>query len=390
MPAPQTTIWPIDRHTQAKHEILRRYLEAWFPILIQHFQSARIVDGFAGPGEYKGGQSGSPLIALDVLLKHPSKAVYDATYKGSTELIFIEQDGRRSKYLQQRVLEQRQELACAPNLQTHIITGTFVIEMEKILHVMQMQQREGKTVPTFVFIDPFGYSHTPLKLIKDILSFPSCEVLITVMAEEINRFLGVDYRTKEQHYDDLFGTDEWRQIMKETTNPRDRMSRQHDLYLHQLLKTGKARYVRSFCMRNNHNATDYFLFFATNSLKGLGEMKRAMWKVDATGAFEFSDFSNPYQPLLLNEPNNADLQQLLSNQFKGQTVSIETIEEYVLADTPYFTYKDAALKPMELAIPPQIQGQSTTQGHKRKRGDYPAGKTLIKFPQTIVRAQTLF
>jgi three-Cys-motif partner protein len=390
MPAPQTTIWPIDRHTQAKHEILRRYLGAWFPILIQHFQSARIVDGFAGPGEYENGQPGSPLIALDVLLKHPSQAVRNATHKGTTELIFIEQDARRSKNLAELVQKQRQKLACPPNLQTRIITGTFAGEMEKILQVMERQQAEGKTVPSFVFIDPFGYSHTPLNLITRLMSFTSCEVLITLMAEEINRFLDVDYRTKEHHYDTLFGTDEWRKITQETTSATERMNRQRDLYHRQLLNESRARYVRSFRMRNKHNATDYFLFFATNSQKGLLEMKRAMWGVDLTGTFEFSDFSNPYQPLLLSEPNYTDLQQRLSKEFQGKTVPIEVVEEYVLAETPYLTCKKVALAPMEAASPPQLHVQVTDPSYKRKKGDYPAGKTLIKFPQTVVRAQTLF
>ncbi len=390
MPAPRTTIWPMDRHTQAKHEILRRYLGAWFPILIQHFQRVRIIDGFAGPGEYENGQPGSPLIALDVLLKHSSRAVRRAIDEDKMELMFIEQDARRSTYLQQRLLEQRQELDCPANLQTPIITGTFAVEMKKILQIMQREQADGKIVPTFVFIDPFGYSHAPLNIITQIINLTSCEVLITFMAEEINRFLDVDYRTKELHYDALFGTDQWRQITKETAKSAERMSRQHDLYRHQLLNVSKARYVRSFRMRNNHNSTDYFLFFATNNLRGLQEMKRAMWGVDLTGAFEFSDFSNPYQPLLLSEPNYTDLQQRLSKEFQGQTVPIEVIEEYVLAETPYLNCKKVALAPMEAASPPQIHVQVTDPSYKRKKGDYPAGKTLIKFPQTVVRAQTLF
>jgi three-Cys-motif partner protein len=378
MPAPHSTIWPIDRHTQAKHEILRRYLGAWLPILIQHFQRARIIDGFAGPGEYEDGQPGSPLIALDVLLKHPSQAVYDATHKGATELIFIEQDARRSKNLEELVQEQRQKLACPPNLQTRIITGIFAVEMEKLLQVMQRQQVGGKTVPTFVFIDPFGYSHTPLDLITRIMSLSSCEVLITIMAEEINRFLEVDYRTKEQHYDNLFGTDQWRDITKENADPTERIHRQHDLYHRQLINVSKAQYVRSFHMRNKHNATDYFLFFATNSRKGLLEMKRAMWGVDPTGAFEFSDFSNPYQSLLLSEPNGADIQRLLQSQFQGQTVSIEVIDDYML-ETPYVTYKKEALAAMEATSPPKIQFISTNPNYKRRKGTFPEGKTLIKF-----------
>ena len=33
MAKPDETIWEIEPHTLAKHEILRRYLGAWFPIL---------------------------------------------------------------------------------------------------------------------------------------------------------------------------------------------------------------------------------------------------------------------------------------------------------------------------------------------------------------------
>ena len=33
MSAPKTILWAMDDHTRAKHEILRRYLDAWLPIM---------------------------------------------------------------------------------------------------------------------------------------------------------------------------------------------------------------------------------------------------------------------------------------------------------------------------------------------------------------------
>jgi three-Cys-motif partner protein len=62
------TIWSITPHTQAKHAILKRYLDAWFPILSRQaailnrkfgtVNGRRIlyIDGFAGPGIYTGGE----------------------------------------------------------------------------------------------------------------------------------------------------------------------------------------------------------------------------------------------------------------------------------------------------------------------------------------------
>ncbi len=62
--------WSIPPHTRAKHEILRYYLGAWFPILATIQHRLLYIDGFAGPGEYEGGEDGSPIIALKVAKDH--------------------------------------------------------------------------------------------------------------------------------------------------------------------------------------------------------------------------------------------------------------------------------------------------------------------------------
>src|SRR5215475_1669133 len=62
---PKDTIWPIEPHTSAKHQILRNYLDAWLPILGKYNRRIVYIDGFSGPGEYAGGEPGSPIIALE-------------------------------------------------------------------------------------------------------------------------------------------------------------------------------------------------------------------------------------------------------------------------------------------------------------------------------------
>ena len=54
------TTWPIEPHTKAKHEILRRYWQAWLPIITKLGSRVLYIDGFAGPGRYEGGEDGSP------------------------------------------------------------------------------------------------------------------------------------------------------------------------------------------------------------------------------------------------------------------------------------------------------------------------------------------
>jgi len=66
----EPTIWPLEDHTKAKHEILRNYLAAWFPILSIYSQRIVYIDGFAGPGVYSGGEPGSPVLAIKTAYEH--------------------------------------------------------------------------------------------------------------------------------------------------------------------------------------------------------------------------------------------------------------------------------------------------------------------------------
>jgi three-Cys-motif partner protein len=64
------TIWKIDSHTQAKHIILKKYLDAWLPIMTRWNGRVLYIDGFAGPGKYQGDEDGSPIIALKSAINH--------------------------------------------------------------------------------------------------------------------------------------------------------------------------------------------------------------------------------------------------------------------------------------------------------------------------------
>jgi three-Cys-motif partner protein len=335
------------------------------------------IDGFAGPGEYKDGEPGSPLIAIDAFLKHS----YAPMREKGVLFFFIEQNPARCKYLEQLLAQRWQGQKLPPKAKYEVYQGNFDETMTDLL--TELEQRQQRLAPTFAFIDPFGYSHTPMQTITRLMSHPKSEVLITFMYEELNRFITFDYQNKARQYDALFGTPEWREIEGTISNsvPRslsqERKNFIHNLYSEQLRNVGGAKYVRSFCMRNKKNITDYFLFFGTKSIAGIKAMKQAMWKVDSTGTYEFSDFTNPDQLLLFSQPDYTILQRMLSKHFHGKTVSIEEIEEYVIAETPFYKFRMEALKPMEIASPPLIQVQSTNP--KRVRGTFAEGKTSVRF-----------
>ncbi|MGD8149309.1 three-Cys-motif partner protein TcmP [Ornithinimicrobium sp. Y1694] len=58
------TVWNRPPHTKAKHDILTRYLGAWFGIFgrSRYHQKVNILDGFAGPGRYDDDEPGSPVL----------------------------------------------------------------------------------------------------------------------------------------------------------------------------------------------------------------------------------------------------------------------------------------------------------------------------------------
>src|SRR5207244_6296704 len=86
-------------------------------------------------------------------------------------------------------------------------------------------------------------------------------------------------------------------------------------------KRGNAKYVTSFSMFDKNGQPLYWLIFCTNNLRGLEEMKKAMWAIDKTGEFRFSDEDNPSQLRMFNETYDPTwLAAKLATALAGKTV----------------------------------------------------------------------
>ncbi len=339
-----TTIWLIEPHTEAKHEILRKYLDAWLPIITRWNGRVLFIDGFAGPGEYIGGKDGSPIIAIKAVLEHK------ANIKSQIRMLFIEADKDRCEYLKQKV----SSLKIPSNIGIECICAKFNEMLTEIFKYIDEQKT--KLAPAFIFIDPFGFTGIPLTLIKRIMRNEKCEVLITFMFEEINRFIS-DSKLWDSLIE-IFGTDKWKQVISEK-DPKKRIEILHAIYKKQLEKDAGIKFVRSFKMVNKINKTDYFLFFGTNNITGLKKIKEAMWRVDKSGSFQFSDVTyNPNQLVLFEMgPNYNQLKQILLKEFKNKSVSITELKNFILTRTAFREthYKKQILVPMEKAQPPEIK-----------------------------------
>jgi len=357
---PKTTIWDLEPHTAAKHEILRRYLQAWVPILSHgNFPRIVFVDGYAGPGRYSKGEDGSPIIAIKAALEQPRPI------QAKVDFHFIELDERRSEHLKSEIAA----LTLPPNTSATVYgKRSFQDAFPEV-----WGKYAGRTrPPTFVFIDPFGFK-IPFSYVAEIVQTQGCEVLITFMFEEINRFLAQEHQP--ENFDSLFGCPDWRDGVS-ISDPKARLKFLHDLYQRQLLQAG-AKFVRSFAMRNERNAMDYFLFFATNNQLGLKKMKEAMWKVDEGGTYTFSDATDPKQSVLFSdEPDRHLLKKMIVEKFSGIEAAVFQIEQFVVCDTPFReTHYKKVLQALETdgdIIP--INAPAT-----RRRGTYADENLRLRF-----------
>jgi three-Cys-motif partner protein len=323
MAAPKSVVWNLEPHTRAKHEILRRYLQAWMPILSHGgFPEVWYIDGFAGPGEYNNDEEGSPIIALKAALASNPKL------RAKFKFLFVEKDPARAEHLESRI----SHLPLQANFDV-TVEGGSTFENAFNQHFGARVASGARIPPTFAFIDPFGWKGAPFSIVERIMQHGSCEVFINFIYEEMNRFLG--HPDQAENFTAYFGTDDWKSLAS-VTDPIVRNKGLHELYANQLRKKAGAKFVRSFEMKNDKDVTDYFLFYATNNLLGMKKMKEAMWKVDEAGEFSFSDATNPNQFMLFTkEPNIAALRQAIVGKFANQDVTVGTIETFVVVETAF-------------------------------------------------------
>jgi three-Cys-motif partner protein len=211
--------WEFAAHTEAKHEILRRYLGAWLSILGRGRGGRQpdqliLLDGFAGRGRYMQGQPGSPAVMFE-------RAVQVAD-DGLAKKVLIrcsEPDATNFGHLQ-----EVSEALTHPKVRVAPSQETFEEVAGKFL---DYARKPGNPAPTFVMVDPYGVKGVKLETLKQMLSFDRVEILLTFMVRDPSRFL------KEGNYASpltaLFGGAAWKDCENAADRPECLMRRFHDV-----------------------------------------------------------------------------------------------------------------------------------------------------------------
>ncbi len=342
----EDTLWTREDHTAAKHDVLRAYLDAWIPIMgyaslrLERKPRLLLVDGFAGPGRYAGGEPGSPLIMIDAILSH---AAFPQLQGLKFILYFIEHDKARIEHLEREVAQ----LKLPANVHVGIKHGEFEEKFRELTTVA-----DGNVlVPTFAFIDPFGYTQAKMSLTGKLLEFPRSEALFFLPLTDICRFLSKE--DQAPGLDALFGTPRWRAAIP--LEGRARNDFLMELFEKQLRAQGQVAHVRAFELRTA-KGRDNRLVFATGHDRGLDAMKDAMWSVDPVEGRRYLAKTMSGQEVLFTPDEDLDTRPLLNElrvEFGRHWFTIEQAQRVTLLSP----YKASHLKKRTLKWAEQTLGE---------------------------------
>ncbi|MFD1501482.1 three-Cys-motif partner protein TcmP [Streptosporangium lutulentum] len=326
MPTPQPLLWSCAPHTRAKHELLRRYLEAWFPILLQGPRARECVtyvEGFAGPGIYKTGEPGSPIVALQVFLRQ--RRLLDTGKR--TNVVLIEERADRLERLKKEVNDATTQYGNVPEgmrieFRNDRCADTLLSALDAV---------KAMNTPIFAFLDSWGGPDIPLDVARAIAGVPSSEVLVTFGTRFLMQFGKAE--THQAAGDQAFGGPSWRKVWD---LPSDKKKSFLVSTYRESLKAAGFRYVLSFEMLGE-GGHDLHLVYGTTNALGLEKMKEAMWKVDPIRGVNYRDPRDPDQLSLefSFNPDTGPLRRAILEELTKGERTLAQLREFALLETVY-------------------------------------------------------
>jgi three-Cys-motif partner protein len=380
----------LQEHSEAKLRILDNYVIEWMrKITLGPFggESALVIDGFSGTGVYENNKDGSPIRLLKHAIDFCEQAKRYDWPAPKLLLLFIEGLEENYNTLLYNIYKLTdldlsgetdfKNLPEYPTIEVACLNGNF----EDIFGSLLEGLKSGSSlIPSFCFIDPFGFSATPFELIERYLKNNKSEILFNFIYEETNRFITAQDPKIQEHMKRHFGVDDIEVLKKLVENKQGSLRKEVvvDFYSRQLKENTEVRHILSFEIKKD-GRTKLILFYGTKNLKGLQVMKKAMWKVDDTGLYMFDDRKDPdeirfeFTKDLEDEIMIADLAGKIQKNFSGKKAFIEEINDYVLTDTiyPIEVYAKKALVKLEKS------GVFKEVRNRRNKNTYPKNTLII-------------
>ena len=304
-----------------KHDLIRRYLEGWFPKL--GFWSGRVVyfDTHAGRGAYAGDNPGSPVVALRTLLGHTAR---DRLLDNSDfQFVFLERDEENASRLREEI-QREGELPRGIAVDIGCDDAFGALRRE----VSSLRSAGQQMASAFLFVDPYGFS-LPGNLLSEILEFGRVELFVNVMWRELD--MAICQQPPPGHgqadlLDRLFRGDCWREIGGESMV--DRADTAAELLATQI----GAEWWTHVRMVPGGQAVRFFLLHLTNHDAGRDLMKECVWGLCPDGSMNVRRSENPDQFFLVEpEPDLAPLAEWVLARLECGPVPTASLKEELLS-----------------------------------------------------------
>ena len=300
-----------------KHRLIKHYLDGWFPKLGTWAGRVLYVDTHAGRGRHSSGQAGSPLVALDTLLRHPYRD--KLLQRSEVRFLFIERDPSNLELL-------RDELKGIGDFPKGVHVSTSAGNAYEVLSAIVEDLRESgrNMAPAFIFVDPYGFRVSGA-LLSQLMSAGRVELFVNVIWRELD--MAIRQRQPPGHglaasLNEIFAGDRWRTIDGDAADER------MDGVVRMLSDMIGARWHTHIRMNTGRRATRYLLLHLTNHDKGRDLMKECIWRVAPGGDFEIRQRDDPRQPLLITpDPDLTPLREWLIARLRQRPRTRQELEQ---------------------------------------------------------------
>jgi three-Cys-motif partner protein len=275
-------------------------------------------------------------------------------------------------------------------------TNSLEVEIDKLVGVQTLKYKpqvsfgevgedaekyfnETKLIPSFSFVDPFGYKGLSLKIVNGVIKDWGCDCVFFFNYNRINA--GISNPAVKSHMDALFGEDRAAHLRE--LLPKKGPEKREELILEELAQAIKAmggKFVLPFRFKNAQGTrTSHSLIFVSKHFRGYEIMKEIMAKESSVidqgvPSFTYSP-ADASMPLLFSLARPFDsLKEELPKSFSGKSLAMKQVYEQHSIDTPFVkkNYKDALL-----AL--EAEGKISAEPAKRNKGTF-ADNVLVKFP----------
>jgi len=333
-------------HSLIKSRIVSKYFNAWANVMLsvvkrkppgdQHLAYA---DLFAGPGIYGDQNKSTPLMVLDTVLNNPDLC-------SRIHILFNDKN-------KENIEKLKITIDSIPNINKLEYPITYWCE--EVGDEVAKKFERKKMVPTFFFVDPWGYKGLSLNLISSIIKDWGCDCVLFFNYNRIS--IGITNDMVKRNLVSIFGEKQYhsvREAYEYTTSPEEREIIVVEA-LCEALRNNGTRYVLPFRFKkDNGNRTSHHLIFISKHFLGYDIMKEIMAKESSESAEGVAKFEynprNHYSKQgslldMLTRPLE-DLRNMLLKEYAGKTIDFMHLYETHSVDKPYIrkNYKEVLRK----------------------------------------------